>query len=139
MAGIKFNSRVVSSFAGKLANGITDKYMHRKAVKVQMQAQKYLLTHTHGSGALSRSIKVIKTSSVTGYPSYHVGSNLSYALAVHEGSGGPGGRQYTVARNVSNLYFFWEKQKRYVFAPKVRYTYRKPQPYLTTALDIVFR
>jgi hypothetical protein len=136
---LKYNKRLVKSLAGELVNGITDVYMHKKANKVQKEARRYLQTHTHGTGQLARSIEVVRSTSVTGYVSYMVGSSLPYALAVHEGSGGPGGRQYTIARNKQNLYFFWEKKQRYVIAPKVRYTYRKPQPYLTTALDIVFR
>jgi phage gpG-like protein len=140
MAGfIQFNQRLIKSIAGTLNNGITDMYLNRKAEKVKKEAVRYLNVHTHGTGQLARSIYKMKSKTSSGAPAYLVGSALDYALPVHEGSGGPGGRQYTIARNVPNLYFYWTKMNRYVRAPKVRYTYRKPQPYLTTALDIVFR
>ncbi len=130
---IRFDINTVNSYGGRLRGGITDQYIEDKASQVADIARAQINSKT---GKLASSIKVRRMPSRKGYPAFMVGTNVSYAYFVHEGSGQV--RKWTYANNANNLYFFWVKKNVMFYGPKARYTYRKPRRFLTNALDVVF-
>lgn len=130
---IRFDENTVKSFTGELVNGVTDRYMREKANQVQRIAKSKVGVK---SGKLRNSIRVNRLPNRNGVAAYSIGSRLDYAYWHHEGSGKV--RKYTTPRNMKALKFFWPARNQIVYYNKVRYTYRKPNRFLTDALTIVF-
>ena len=129
MARVVLNKREVYKLLAS-PNGDTARYLVRKAYQVQNKAR---VNCPVDSGNLRGSI-THEIAQDGGGLSARVGTNVPYAIYVHEGTGIYAGRGYITPKK--GKFLAWKGGGGWVFAKRVRG--QKANPFLRDALNSVF-
>jgi hypothetical protein len=115
----------ILNFELKAREGMVGKWLHKKALLIQQDAQKMVGVKT---GKLKRSIHIRHISSSSGQ-SVKIGSNLSYALAHHEGT-----KPHLIMPKPPKSMLRFTSKARIIHSRVVYHPGTKPNRYLTIPL-----